>query len=109
MANSPFGVPIRHSLLAIRLLSACAIFLNERNNHDTRCYFRKEKSSSDFQAAKAWPSGPAATRAKAARQGNGCETAFSAARTGNEFRPNRGNASAVTADQQRINSGINST
>src|ERR1700678_1479515 len=106
MANSTFGVPIRHSQLAVRLLSACATFLNERNSHDTRCYFRKEKSSSDFQKRGHSRSAPAATGAKAARQGNGCETAFSAARTGNEFRPNRGNASAVTADQQRINSGL---
>jgi hypothetical protein len=39
----PFGVPIRHSPLTIRLLFSCAIFLSERNDHDTFGYFRKEK------------------------------------------------------------------
>ena len=77
--------------------------------------FEKKNHHRIFKQGRHSQSAPAATRAIAARQRNGCETAFSAARTGNEFRPNRGNASAVTADLRgltaeliRLNSGINS-
>ena len=39
----PVGVPIRHSLLTIRILFGCTIILNEKNNHDTHFVFYQRK------------------------------------------------------------------
>ena len=78
--------------------------------------FEKEKSSSDFQTAKHSRPVPAATRAKAARQGNGCETAVLRGANRQRTRRSSGNASAVnrrttnglTAELIRFYSAIHS-
>jgi hypothetical protein len=88
MANGPFGVPIRHSL-TIRLLSACAAFLNEKKAIMTYFDFLESKITGcltrDNMAD--WRS------PQHVRKPHGREAAekpsFSADRTGHEFRLSR--------------------